>query len=119
MDNTARYPSEKATQYKACLTSLGMRLAVCKPISGLYRDVTPIQALYKPQPHSRRFELASLSKCCPELLHSWFHRNNGEKLKLTIDVDAPSDRLWITAIVLELHTEDCARDMPKIEFLCS
>ena len=66
--------------------------------------------------HSCNFELESSSKCRPELLRSWFRSNSGEKLKLTIDVDDLSDRLWIAAITSELHAEDRAMDTPKIEF---
>ena len=77
---------------------------------------------YKPytshsrKPHSRSYELASSNKCRQELLHLWFHSNSGEKLKLTINVDDPSDGLWIATIASELHAEDRAMDMPKIKF---
>ena len=95
-----------------------LRVPVCEPVSGLYCDVTPIQAIYKARQKAAQsqFEVAFSSKCHLELLHSWFRSNSGEKLKLAIDVDDLSDGLWIAAIASELHAEDYAVDMPKIEF---
>ena len=105
---------------KACLTSPG--LPICEPILLVACTVTSLP--YKPytrhgkKPHSRSFEVAFSSKCHPELLRSWFRSNSSEKLKLAIDVDDLSDRLWIAAITLDLHAEDHAVDTPKIEFFC-
>ena len=36
--------------------------------------------------------------------------------KLAIDVDDPSDGLWIAAVASKLHAEDRGVDTPKIEF---
>ena len=90
---------------KACHKS--WCVPVCEPISGLYRDFTPIQAMAKSR---------AVTKCCLELLYSWFLSTSSEKLKLPITVDDLSDRLWIAGITLELHVEDRAVGTPKIEF---
>ena len=56
---------------KACLTSLGVRPSVSQLLA-----CTVMSLPYKPytshgkKPHSRSLELASSSKCRPELLHS-------------------------------------------------
>ena len=50
-------------------------------------------------------------KCCTEFKHSLFCSTIGEKLKLTIDIDDLSDRLWVAAFGSELHAEDCAVDI--------
>ena len=94
------------------------RAPICEPISGLYCNVTPIQALYKARqkPHSCSFELTSLSNCRPELLHLQFHIAISEKSKVGIDVDDLSDGLSMAAIASELHAEDRAADTPKIDF---
>ena len=102
---------------KACLTSLGTRpsasqLVACTVTSLPYKPYTN----HGKKPHSRRFEVASSSKCRLELLRSGFRSNSGEKLKLAIDVDDLLDGLWIAAIASELHAEDHAMDTPKIEF---
>ena len=108
---------EVLSAVKAYLTSLGTRpsasqLVACTVTSLPYKPYTS----HGKKPHCHSFELASSSKCHPELLHSWFHSNSGEKLKLAIDVDDLSDGLWIAAIASELHAEDCAVDMPKVKF---
>ena len=102
---------------KACLTSLGAcpsasQLVACTVTSLPYNPCTS----HGRKPHRCSYELAISSKCCPELLRSWFRSNNDEKLKLAIDVDNLSDGLWIAAIASELHAEDSAVDTPKIEF---
>ena len=67
-------------------------------------------------PCSHKFVLISWSKCHPEFKHSWFCSTNSEKLKVTINVDNLSDKLWIAAFNSELHVEDYAAETSKIEF---
>ena len=100
-------------QLRPVSQSLGARPSASQLVAC---TVTSPHTSHGKKPHSRSFELASSSKCRPELLCSWFRSNSGEKLKLTIDVDGLSDGLWIAAIASELHAEDRAVDTPKIEF---
>ena len=89
-----------------------------KPISGLYCDVTPIQALYKPQQKATRLQnwAGFLKQMLSGIVALMVSQQQQWKLKLTINVDDLSDGLWVVAIASELHAEDCAVDTPKIEF---
>ena len=63
---------------------------------------------------SRKVAVLSSILGANAIKHSWFRSTNGEKLKLTMNVEDLLDRLSIAAFSLELHAEDRAVDTPKV-----